>query len=90
VKEAVAILEELEDKRPGFYFTAANLGTAYELSGENEKGSGPSRPRRRRAPDLDGLLRPHPKAKTSGRLTTEASSPEGLDGGGEEPEADEE
>ena len=37
VKEAVALLEELEDKRPGFYFTAANLGTAYELSGENEK-----------------------------------------------------
>lgn len=37
VKEAVALLEDLEDKRPGFYFTAANLGTAYELSGENEK-----------------------------------------------------
>lgn len=37
VREAVALLEDLEDKRPGFYFTAANLGTAYELSGENEK-----------------------------------------------------
>lgn len=37
VREAVAILEDLEDKRPGFYYTAANLGTAYELSGENEK-----------------------------------------------------
>ena len=37
VKEAVALLEDLEDKRPGYYFTAANLGTAYELSGENER-----------------------------------------------------
>lgn len=37
VKEAVPVLEEAERKRPGQYFTAANLGTAYELSGENQK-----------------------------------------------------
>lgn len=37
VKEAIPILEELERKHPGQYFTAANLGTAYELSGENQK-----------------------------------------------------
>jgi tetratricopeptide (TPR) repeat protein len=37
VKEAITILEELERKKPGQYATAANLGTAYELNGENEK-----------------------------------------------------
>lgn len=37
VKEAIPILEELERKHPGKYFTAANLGTAYELSGDNQK-----------------------------------------------------
>ncbi len=37
VKQAIAILEDTERKRPGEYATAANLGTAYELSGENEK-----------------------------------------------------
>jgi tetratricopeptide (TPR) repeat protein len=37
VKNAIAILEELETKTPGQYVTAANLGTAYELNGENQK-----------------------------------------------------
>lgn len=37
VNEAIKILEELERKKPGEYFTATNLGTAYELNGENEK-----------------------------------------------------
>src|SRR5690349_1631764 len=30
-KEAVALLEQLEKEKPGQYFIAANLGTAYEL-----------------------------------------------------------
>lgn len=37
VEEAIAILEELERKSPGQYAVAANLGTAYELNGENRK-----------------------------------------------------
>lgn len=37
VKEAIPMLEEVERKHPGQYFTAANLGTAYELSGDNQK-----------------------------------------------------
>lgn len=37
VKEAIKILEDWESKQPGQYFTAANLGTAYELNGENRK-----------------------------------------------------
>jgi tetratricopeptide (TPR) repeat protein len=37
VKEAIPILEEAEANYPGEYFTAANLGTAYELNGENRK-----------------------------------------------------
>jgi len=37
VKEAIAILEEIERKDPGQYSTASNLGTSYELYGENEK-----------------------------------------------------
>lgn len=37
VKQAIAILEELERKDPGRYIVAANLGTAYELNGEDEK-----------------------------------------------------
>jgi tetratricopeptide (TPR) repeat protein len=37
IREAIKILEEIEQKTPGGYFTAANLGTAYELSGENQK-----------------------------------------------------
>ncbi|HVF30481.1 MAG TPA: hypothetical protein VNA22_05900 [Pyrinomonadaceae bacterium] len=37
VKRAIAILEELERTNPGDYYTAANLGTAYELNGENAK-----------------------------------------------------
>ncbi|HMS42038.1 MAG TPA: tetratricopeptide repeat protein [Pyrinomonadaceae bacterium] len=36
IGEAIKILEELEKKKPGEYFTATNLGTAYELNGENE------------------------------------------------------
>jgi tetratricopeptide (TPR) repeat protein len=36
-KEAVKLLEEIEAEKPGLYFTAANLGTAYELSGDNQK-----------------------------------------------------
>lgn len=37
IKEAIQILERLERDKPGLYFTAANLGTAYELNGENQK-----------------------------------------------------
>ena len=37
VKEAIEILERLEKEQPGRYYTAANLGTAYELNGENAK-----------------------------------------------------
>ena len=33
--EAVERLQELEKEKPGEYFIAANLGTAYELSGNN-------------------------------------------------------
>ena len=36
-KEAVERLEKLENEKPNEYFIAANLGTAYELSGNNEK-----------------------------------------------------
>lgn len=35
--EAVTRLQELEKEIPGEYYIAANLGTAYELAGENEK-----------------------------------------------------
>jgi tetratricopeptide (TPR) repeat protein len=35
--EAVTLLEQIEAERPGLYVTAANLGTAYELAGNNEK-----------------------------------------------------
>jgi tetratricopeptide (TPR) repeat protein len=34
-REAVALLEELERQVPGHFFIAANLGTAYELAGDN-------------------------------------------------------
>lgn len=34
--KAVEMLSEIEDKTPGHYFTAANLGTAYELAGDDE------------------------------------------------------
>jgi tetratricopeptide (TPR) repeat protein len=34
-KEAVVLLEHLEKEQPGHYYIAANLGTAYELSGNN-------------------------------------------------------
>lgn len=37
VGEAVTMLEEAERKNPGVYVTAANLGTAYELAGDNLK-----------------------------------------------------
>lgn len=36
-KEAVELLKKLEREQPGQYFIAANLGTAYELSGNNEE-----------------------------------------------------
>ncbi|RYD22811.1 MAG: tetratricopeptide repeat protein [Verrucomicrobiaceae bacterium] len=32
--QAITILLQLEDEHPGFYSTAANLGTAYELNGD--------------------------------------------------------
>ena len=35
--EAVTLLEQIEAEKPGLYVTAANLGTAYELTGNNEK-----------------------------------------------------
>lgn len=35
--EAAAILEKLEKEKPGEYNVIANLGTLYELKGENEK-----------------------------------------------------
>ena len=37
MKEAIELLEELEKKSPGQYAVAANLGTAYELNGDNRK-----------------------------------------------------
>jgi hypothetical protein len=37
-KEAVDLLLQLEKEKPGEYFVAANLGTAYELTGNNEEG----------------------------------------------------
>lgn len=37
VSRAIAILEQVERTEPGLYYTAANLGTAYELNGENAK-----------------------------------------------------
>lgn len=35
--QAVTLLEEIEREKPGLYVTAANLGTAYELVGDNAK-----------------------------------------------------
>jgi len=35
--ESVALLKQLESEQPGNYFIAANLGTALELSGQNEE-----------------------------------------------------
>lgn len=35
--KAIPILESIEKEHPGEYVVAVNLGTAYELSGENEK-----------------------------------------------------
>ena len=35
--EAIQLLEKLEKEEPGSYFAAANLGTAYELSGRNSE-----------------------------------------------------
>jgi len=35
--EAVELLQQLEKEKPGQYFIAANLGTAYELSWQNEE-----------------------------------------------------
>jgi tetratricopeptide (TPR) repeat protein len=36
-RKAIKDLEELEAERPGNYITAANLGTAYELAGDNQQ-----------------------------------------------------
>jgi len=33
--EAVTLLQEIEAEKPGLYMTASNLGTAYELSGDD-------------------------------------------------------
>ena len=38
-KEAVDLLQSLEKEQPGHYFVAANLGTAYELTGNNENAA---------------------------------------------------
>jgi tetratricopeptide (TPR) repeat protein len=38
-KEAVELLQALEKELPGKYFIAANLGTAYELTGNNEEAA---------------------------------------------------
>lgn len=38
-KEAVELLQKLEKEEPGHYFVAANLGTAYELTGNNENAA---------------------------------------------------
>ena len=35
--EAVYLLQKLESEQPGQYFIAANLGTAFELNGNNEE-----------------------------------------------------
>ncbi len=37
-REAIDLLARLEAERPGDYATAANLGTAFELAGDNESG----------------------------------------------------
>lgn len=37
ITEAIKILERIEKEKPGLYYTATNLGTAYELKGENAK-----------------------------------------------------
>ena len=37
IREAIEILEAIEREKPGLYYSAANLGTAYELNGENAK-----------------------------------------------------
>ena len=38
-QEAVELLQKLEKEQPGQYFVAANLGTAYELTGHNEEAA---------------------------------------------------
>jgi tetratricopeptide (TPR) repeat protein len=38
-KEAIELLQNLEKEQPGHYFVAANLGTAYELTGNNEEAA---------------------------------------------------
>lgn len=49
--EAVERLEQLEKEKPGEYFIAANLGTAYELSGKNAEALQWIREGIRRNPD---------------------------------------
>ena len=38
-EEAVDLLQKLETEQPGHYFVAANLGTAFELTGNNEQAA---------------------------------------------------
>jgi len=38
-QEAVELLQKLEKEEPGHYFIAANLGTAFELTGNNEQAA---------------------------------------------------
>jgi tetratricopeptide (TPR) repeat protein len=37
ITEAIEVLQKLEQENPGSYFVAANLGTAYELTGRNRE-----------------------------------------------------
>jgi tetratricopeptide (TPR) repeat protein len=49
--EAIAILQKIERKKPGLYHTATNLGTAYELAGDNARAVQWIREGIRRNPD---------------------------------------
>jgi tetratricopeptide (TPR) repeat protein len=50
-KESVELLQKLEKEQPGNYFVAANLGTALELTGDNEEALRWIREGIRRNPD---------------------------------------
>lgn len=51
LREAIGILHGIEKKKPGLYHTATNLGTAYELSGDNARALQWIREGIRRNPD---------------------------------------
>jgi len=53
-QEAVTRLEQLEREQPGHYYIAANLGTAYELAGNNAKALHWIREGMKRNPDSHG------------------------------------